>query len=123
MTNNLKELDKAFEPFYCSSMDCNMGHLMMEDENGDAQEYGQCKCSYAIEEAKRVALTLINQKEKELLEKFEEIVGKDEPGKSEFDLGSEFSTPRDIRRNASNYLKAEIRYGIKQLKEELKEGE
>lgn len=65
MTNNLKELDKAFEPFYCSSMDCNMGHLMMEDENGDAQEYGQCKCSYAIEEAKRVALALINQREKE----------------------------------------------------------
>lgn len=56
---------------------------------------------------------LINQKEKELLEKFEEIVGEDEPhpaGTGRFEM---------LEKMERNSLRSQQRDRIKQLKEEL----
>lgn len=68
----------------------------------------------AEKEAIRELSTLINQKEKELLEKFDKVIGEYE---SETDENCEWGY--DFQAGVKNQLRFELRGRIKQLKEEL----
>ncbi len=113
MTNNLKEVEKLVEEWGCEHLS---GKFMFEP---------------MWLRAKQDMVALINQKEKELLERLEEIVGADDQKDIE-DLDDDYGycitcgvmpepTEGKCDCDCRNELRSELRDRIKQLKEELKE--
>lgn len=63
MTNEYSSKAEAelTKRFTCSNMNCNQGHLMEVDDEGNYSDYGMCKCMEAILQATQAITDLITQ--------------------------------------------------------------
>ena len=80
-------------------------HVLIEQSSGILEDFIKTEIRKAEEKSYNQAITDAVG-----------VVGENEEGKTLFEIGSEFATPRDYKRNERNYLKEEIRASLEALK-------